>query len=60
MVPLLAALVDYDASPATYQRYDQMTALELFQKCVGRGAMPYMRGLSMHLVLHDPVSWLTS
>ena len=35
MVPLLAALVDYDSSPATYRRFDQMTALELFQKCDG-------------------------
>ena len=42
MVPLLAALVDYDSSPATYQRYDQMTALELFQKCVG------LRGYALH------------
>ena len=33
MVPLLGALLDYDASPATYERYDRMTALELFQKC---------------------------
>ena len=32
MVPLLAALVAFDATPETYQRYDQMTALELFQK----------------------------
>ena len=33
MVPLLGALLDYDATPATYARYDAMTALELFQKC---------------------------
>ncbi|CAL8469873.1 g9415 [Coccomyxa elongata] len=32
MVPLLAAVVDFDATPETYQRYDSMTALELFQK----------------------------
>lgn len=32
MVPLLAAVVDYDATPETYRRYDSMTALELFQK----------------------------
>ncbi len=34
MVPLLAAVVDFDASPETYARYDSMTALELFQKWV--------------------------
>ncbi|EIE25692.1 FAD/NAD(P)-binding domain-containing protein [Coccomyxa subellipsoidea C-169] len=32
MVPLLAAVVDFDATPETYARYDSMTALELFQK----------------------------
>ena len=32
MVPLLAAVVDFDSSPETYARYDSMTALELFQK----------------------------
>ena len=34
MVPLLAAVVDFDSSQETYERYDSMTALELFQKCV--------------------------
>lgn len=34
MVPLLAAVVDFDATPETYARYDSMTALELFQKWV--------------------------
>ena len=33
MVPLLAAVIDFDADPETYERYDSMTALELFQKC---------------------------
>ena len=32
MVPLLGALLDYDATPEAYERYDRMTALELFQK----------------------------
>ena len=32
MVPLLAAVVDFDSSQATYEQYDSMTAKELFQK----------------------------
>jgi hypothetical protein len=32
MVPLLAAVIDFDADPETYRRYDSMTALELFQR----------------------------
>ena len=44
MVPLLAALVDFDSSPATYRRFDQMTALELFQKCVWL-LVPHVKGL---------------
>jgi len=32
MVPLLAAVVDFDSSQETYEQYDSMTAKELFQK----------------------------
>lgn len=32
MVPLLAAVVDFDSSQGTYEQYDSMTAKELFQK----------------------------
>lgn len=30
--PLFAAVVDYNATPATYERYDKMTARELFRQ----------------------------
>ena len=32
MVPLFAALLDYDSSPAVYERYDRMSARELFRQ----------------------------
>eukprot|EP00884_Botryococcus_braunii_P022563 jgi/Botrbrau1/8991/Bobra.0148s0094.2 len=31
MVPLLYSILDYDATPSTYERYDRMSAFELFQ-----------------------------
>ena len=31
-MPLFAAVVDYNATPATYARYDRMTARELFRQ----------------------------
>lgn len=30
MVPLLQCIFDYESSPETYERYDRMTARELF------------------------------
>lgn len=32
MVPLFAALLDYDSSPEVYERYDRMSARELFRQ----------------------------
>ena len=32
MVPLFKALLDYDSSPEVYERYDRMTARELFRE----------------------------
>lgn len=32
MVPVLGAVLDFDASPENFQRYDQMSAKELFQR----------------------------
>ena len=32
MVPLLYAVLDFEASPSTYERYDRMSALELFTR----------------------------
>ena len=33
MVPLLYSIIDFDSTPKTYERYDRMSARELFQKC---------------------------
>ncbi len=35
MVPLFAALLDFDSDPETYARYDAMTARELFRQYGG-------------------------
>ena len=32
MVPLLYSVLDFQASPTTYERYDRMSARELFQR----------------------------
>ena len=32
MVPVLSAVLDFDASPENFARYDQMSAKELFQR----------------------------
>ena len=32
MLPLLYSILDYDRSPASYERYDKMSAWELFQR----------------------------
>ena len=32
MVPLLAALFDFESTPEVYERYDRMSARELFQR----------------------------
>lgn len=32
MVPLFKALLDYDSSPEVYERYDRMSARELFRQ----------------------------
>ncbi len=32
MMPLFQAMLDFDSSPATYERYDRMSALELFKQ----------------------------
>ena len=32
MVPLLQSVFDYEATPAMYERYDRMTARELFKQ----------------------------
>jgi hypothetical protein len=36
MVPLLYSIIDFDSSPKTYERYDRMSARELFQMCASR------------------------
>ena len=33
MLPLLYSIIDFDSSPETYERYDRMTARELFLQC---------------------------
>jgi hypothetical protein len=33
MLPFLAAFVDFNSSPETFEKYDKMSALELFVKC---------------------------
>ena len=32
MMPLFQAMLDFDSSPETYERYDRMSALELFKQ----------------------------
>ena len=32
MVPLFQALLDYDSSPEVYERYDRMSARDLFRQ----------------------------
>ena len=33
MLPFLATFMDFDSSEETYQRYDKMSAYELFKIC---------------------------
>ena len=33
MLPFLAAFIDFDSSEETFQRYDKMSAYELFKMC---------------------------
>ena len=32
MMPLFQAMLDFDSSPETYEKYDRMSALELFKQ----------------------------
>lgn len=32
MLPLLYSILDYDRSPASFERYDKMSAWDLFQR----------------------------
>ena len=32
MMPLFQAMLDFDSTPETYERYDRMSALELFKQ----------------------------
>jgi hypothetical protein len=60
MVPLLGALLDYDATPEAYERYDRMTALELFQKCAPLKLLSDALSTLLATVLHvfmRPCSW---
>ena len=34
MLPLLYSILDYDRSPASFERYDKMSAWDLFQRLV--------------------------
>lgn len=34
MLPLLYSILDYDRSPASFERYDKMSAWDLFQRSV--------------------------
>ena len=36
MLPLLYSILDYDRSPASFERYDKMSAWDLFQRSVTR------------------------
>ena len=33
MLPFIAAFIDFDSSEETFEKYDKMSAYELFQKC---------------------------
>ena len=33
MLPFLAAFIDFNSSPETFEKYDKMSAHELFVKC---------------------------
>ena len=49
MVPLFQALVDYESSPEVYERYDRMSARELFrqygvsERCNARAFSPCLQ-----------------
>ena len=38
MLPLLYSILDYDRSPASFERYDKMSAWDLFQRSVAAHA----------------------
>ena len=46
MMPLFQAMLDFDSSPETYERYDRMSALELFKQYgVSKRRAPARRAL---------------
>ena len=46
MLPLLYSILDYDRSPASFERYDKMSAWDLFQ-----------RSVTAHVDCHQGMSW---